>query len=137
MGPDGTVTWGTEILFPGGGKLVIDQGGLGTYTDGSGETGLWDDTMAAWLDPSTGELLHEQFGPSGFELSAEELEEAALRLDAQVDEMTEQMKDPANQYATPEKTGLIQKFAQRAFDLHEHASALSGDSFQPAQVQED
>lgn len=119
--------WGTEILFRGGAKLVIDEGGIGTFTDGSGETGMWDDTMAGWVDPSSGDLLHEQFGPPGFELSAEELEEAALRLDAQVAEMEEEMADMANQYAMPEKFGLIQKFAQRAFDLHEHASTLGGN----------
>jgi hypothetical protein len=118
--------WGTEILFPGGAKLVIDNVGVGVFTDPSGEMGIWDDTLAAWVDPSTGDLLHPQFGPPGFELSAPELEEAALALDDRVAAMEAEMAGVSDPDERAHISGVIQNFAQRAIDLHEHAAALGG-----------
>jgi hypothetical protein len=58
--------WGTEVTWPGGAKLTIDRNGNGTFTDASGESGVWDPQREQWVDPDTREEMHPQFGIPGF-----------------------------------------------------------------------
>lgn len=109
--------WGTEIRFGSqGDKLVIDKHGNAQFTDAGGETGVWDERLAGWVDPSSAELMHGQFGPPGFDLSAEELETAALKLDALVSEY-EGMGD----------SSAAEPLKERAAALHEEAKAALGE----------
>lgn len=77
--PWGKALWGTTIDFGNGARLVIDQAGIGRFTDASGETGTWDPTLLGWRDED-GTVLHPQFGIPGMELTAEQADAAIEQL---------------------------------------------------------
>lgn len=121
--------WGTTIRWADrpdpSVKLVIDEAGIVTYTDESGETGRWDPSIGRWVDPDTGEPMHDSFGVEGFELTSEEKEALADQLDAQVAEIAAALAaDPGLAYTAPETVKTVEKLAERAAELHSQAAPL-------------
>ena len=84
--PWGPSLWGTTIDYGQGAKVVIDEDGVGRYTDAAGETGVWDPMLEAWVDEVTREVKDSTFGPPGMERTADQIRAQIARLEALADQ---------------------------------------------------
>ncbi len=104
--PWGKSLWGTTIDYGMGQKLVIDENGIGRYTDAAGETGTWDPYLFGWrADDDT--FKDSTFGIPGMEMTTEQVEAIIERLELWVDEL---------QSESPEASRAIRDRAMALWD---------------------
>lgn len=89
--PSGWTPWGkslrgTTIDYGMGQKLVIDENGIGRFTDAAGESATWNPTLFGWQDEDGG-FKDSTFGIPGMEVTAGQLDYIIESLVAKADEI--------------------------------------------------